>query len=279
MDVATFATTDAKAFDSLRLVRADGSEYWSARDLMPALGYERWENFAVALDRAKISASLQADHLRGTSKMVIDAFRDATKSKKGRNPHGEISIEVQDFHLSRFACYLVAMNGDPRKPEIAEAQRYFAFRTLQAESYDAPRARGGSNFGLSSDSPDQLDMLSALLHEKAHALHEQAQALRSIAQVDKQISMIFPNHAQPSRPYFTDVGTNYPGVERLREQILAVGAPVTLAKIFEEVLTPAGIERFRGVEMAVSAILKAAGYQRRQRINSGTKPWVYVKPV
>lgn len=94
-------------------------ERWSARDLMPLLGYPRWQDFTPAIDRAKTSAAAQGFE-------VMDLFR-VNPEKSGGRPRA-------DFHLSRFACYLVAMNGDPRKPEVAAAQAYFAIRTREAET-------------------------------------------------------------------------------------------------------------------------------------------------
>lgn len=92
---------------------------WSARDLMPLLGYDKWERFEGVIQRA-ISACEQTgnvveDHFPGAGKMV------SLGSGAGR--------EVSNYHLSRLACYLVAMNGDPRKSEIAAAQTYFAVST------------------------------------------------------------------------------------------------------------------------------------------------------
>lgn len=107
-------------FDRIRRVRADGAEYWSARDLMPLLGYDRWENFSQAIDRAKIAVEAQGNN-------VEKNFRDATKVTETRGPN------QRDVHLSRFAAYQVAMCGDPRKPEVAAALAYFAVRTREAE--------------------------------------------------------------------------------------------------------------------------------------------------
>lgn len=102
--------------------RPDGSEFWSARDLMAPLGYDNWQNFAQAIDRAKVAAQAQGN-------TVTSLFIDASKKTSGR--------PQQDVQLARFACYLVAMNGDPRKPEVAAAQAYFAIRTREAETTPA----------------------------------------------------------------------------------------------------------------------------------------------
>ncbi|GLW91762.1 hypothetical protein Aglo03_25780 [Actinokineospora globicatena] len=112
-------------FDAIRR-NDDRGEYWSARDLMPLLGYLRWEDFRNAVDRAKAAAANVGDDVTGL-------FRGAPKKSGGGRP-------AEDFRLVRYAAYLVAMNGDPRKPEIAAAQTYFAVKTRQAETAPAPVA-------------------------------------------------------------------------------------------------------------------------------------------
>lgn len=115
---------DSPSFDLLRQTRADGSEFWSARDLMGPLGYDRWENFAAAIERAKAAAQNQGID-------AADAFPQVTQVRDA----GNLGVQRRaDVELSRFAAYLVAMNGDPRKPEIAAAQSYFAVKTRQAET-------------------------------------------------------------------------------------------------------------------------------------------------
>lgn len=118
-------------FDGIRRVTPEGREYWSARDLMPLLGYEEWRKFDGTIDRARISASnagyVIADHFVGAAKMV-----EVGSGAQRR---------VDDRHLSRYACYLIALNGDPRKPEIAAAQTYFVIKTREAET--RPTIQGG----------------------------------------------------------------------------------------------------------------------------------------
>lgn len=117
------ATRDTNPFDAIKRRRADGSEYWLARDLCKLVEYETWRNFAAAVDRAKLacenSGAAARDHFVGVGNMV----QLGSGSKR----------EVEDFELSRFAAYLTVMNGDPRKSEIAAAQAYFAIKTRQAE--------------------------------------------------------------------------------------------------------------------------------------------------
>lgn len=109
----------ASAFDTIRVVTPEGREYWSARDLMPLLGYGAdWRNFHNAIERARATCS-------NSGSDTVANFVGATKIT-GTKP-------AQDVHLSRYACYLVAMNGDPRKTEIAAAQTYFAIKTREAE--------------------------------------------------------------------------------------------------------------------------------------------------
>ena len=100
----------------------DGVEYWLARDLMEPMGYTRWENFAEVIKRAKVSCE--------TNKTPVDShFRDTTKMVTA----GVAARAVKDYKLTRYACYLIAQNGDSRKPQVAFAQTYFAVQTRKAE--------------------------------------------------------------------------------------------------------------------------------------------------
>ncbi|RIT04174.1 phage antirepressor KilAC domain-containing protein [Mycobacteroides abscessus] len=122
-------------FDAIRHLTDGGREYWSARDLMPLLGYEKWERFADAINRAK-SAARNAGYDPATQ------FPGAGKLVSTGNG---AQRAVEDYHLSRYACYLVALNGDPRKPEIAAAQTYFVIKTREAETATAAPALTGTD--------------------------------------------------------------------------------------------------------------------------------------
>ena len=115
-----------KTFEELRKINQFGAEYWSARDLQPMLGYTQWRRFEDAIKRAIISCQQSGNksdyHFAGAGKPIVGG-------------KGAIQ-EVADYHLSRFACYLIAQNGDPRKPEIANAQKYFAVQTRRQEISD-----------------------------------------------------------------------------------------------------------------------------------------------
>jgi len=119
-----------KDFESIKKMDEFGHEYWEARELMPLVGYERWEKFNQAILRAKAAcvSTGQAvpDHFRGAAKMI----------KIAKNTPKEAFRKIVDFRLSRFGCYLIAQNGDPRKPEIAFAQVYFAVQTRKQELYE-----------------------------------------------------------------------------------------------------------------------------------------------
>ena len=109
-------------FDSIRHIDEQGNEYWSARELAVALGYAGtgvWKNFLRAINEARSVAQSQ-----GYDAEVL--FSDIGKKSNGGRPS-------QDYHLSRHACYLVAMSAEGSKKEVAAAKTYFAVKTRQRE--------------------------------------------------------------------------------------------------------------------------------------------------
>jgi len=123
---SAFPIATELSFESLKKHNQHSTEYWSARDLQPCLGYTEWRKFKNAIMKAvescRQSGNLPNHHFVGAAKPILG---------------GKGSLQtVEDYHLSRFACYLIAQNGDPRKPEIAQAQKYFAVQTRRQEISD-----------------------------------------------------------------------------------------------------------------------------------------------
>ena len=101
----------------------DGVEFWFARDLQHLLGYEKWDNFQNVISKAKTACEISEQN-------ILDHFAEVGKMVEiGSGAHKQID----DLMLTRFACYLIAQNGDPRKEQIAFAQTYFAIQTRKAE--------------------------------------------------------------------------------------------------------------------------------------------------
>lgn len=120
----------ASPFDAIRQWKS-GREYWSARDLQHLLGYTKWEHFEEVIEKAMAAC-------RNVGYDPQELFPLAGKLQTRGNRGG--TQEVKDYHLTRYACYLTAMNGDPRKSAIAQAQTYFAIKTREAELGSAQSA-------------------------------------------------------------------------------------------------------------------------------------------
>jgi len=148
-------------FESIKQISPYGAEYWSARDLAPLLGYNKWQNFEVAIERAMIACEQ-------VGQILMDHFTDASKMV---DVGSGAQRPIKDYLLSRFACYSIAQNGDPRKKEIAAAQAYFIISTRENE-------------------------LTHLLVEQEKRLHLRVRVSennKKLAQAASQAGVLFPN--------------------------------------------------------------------------------------
>ena len=123
-----------KRFENIKHLRADGSEFWLARELAPALEHAKWENFSKTIDRALMACQNSgfnvSDHFPEVRKMV--------------GIGSKIKRQVNDYELSRYACYLIVQNGDPRKEVIAQVQTYIANQIHRHEVRSAIKRVGGT---------------------------------------------------------------------------------------------------------------------------------------
>lgn len=114
-----------KNFEEIKKIREDGTEYWHARELSEVLEYKQWRNFAKVIDRAKLAC-------QNSGREIDDDFAEVSKIVEA----GATQKKVTDYELSRYACYLIVQNGDPRKEVIALGQTYFAIQTRRQEVAD-----------------------------------------------------------------------------------------------------------------------------------------------
>ena len=114
--------TEYKNFEDIKNIREDGTEFWYARELCRVLQYSKWENFAKVIDKAKMACKNSGNNLDNDFpevRKIVDA--------------GALQKNIIDYELSRYACYLIVQNGDPKKEVIALAQTYFAIQTRKQE--------------------------------------------------------------------------------------------------------------------------------------------------
>ena len=160
-----------QTFESIKHVNEYGEEYWLARELQPVLEYAQWRRFSDAIERAKLACKNSGfaveDHFADVGKMV-DIGSGAER-------------EIDDVMLSRYACYLIVMNGDPRKEVIAIGQSYFAVKTRQQELID--------NYEQMTEDQNRLAIRNALI-DNNKSLAEAAQ-MAGIA--DQREYAIFQN--------------------------------------------------------------------------------------
>ena len=114
---------NSASFEEIKHIDENGIEFWYARELMPVLQYSNWQNFEKIIKKSKISC-------QNSDISVFEHFIDVNKLSKRAN---NAEVEINDYKLTRYACYLIAQNGDSRKRVIALAQTYFAVQTRKQE--------------------------------------------------------------------------------------------------------------------------------------------------
>lgn len=124
--MSTLSAKEYKRFEDIKRIRPDGSEYWAARELAPVLDYAKWENFYKVIKRAMIACE-------NSGRSTLECFPEVRKTSP--MPNGGVK-DILDYELSRYACYLIVQNGDPRKEVIALGQTYFAIQTYRQEVAD-----------------------------------------------------------------------------------------------------------------------------------------------
>jgi len=119
--------TYTSPFDAIQHASDEGSgEYWSARELYKLLGYSRWEKFQQSLEEAKVACEQSGQPISDHFHLEVKMIKAGKSAKRA----------IEDYHLTRFACYLAVMNGDATKPIVALGQSYFAYQTRRQEIAD-----------------------------------------------------------------------------------------------------------------------------------------------
>ena len=129
-----------KQFEDIKHVNADGGEYWIARELSVTLDYTEWRNFSKVIDKARLACKNSGfdidDHFVEVNKMVEMPSKPRTNKEQIGFVEVNKTKSITEYELSRYACYLIVQNGDPRKEVIAHGQTYFAIQTRRQEVAD-----------------------------------------------------------------------------------------------------------------------------------------------
>lgn len=164
--------TGESPFDALKRVDEHG-EHWSARDLQTLSGYSKWQDFEKAIERAMVSAN----NIRGVNgEQAVFTGVHKNPSELGGRPR-------TDYRMNRYACYLTFMNGDPRKPEIAAAQAYFAVMTRKAEVAEKPKEPSKRELAMmvieAEDAREAAELAKAAAERQAAILNAHNRALEA----------------------------------------------------------------------------------------------------
>jgi len=219
------STPHVSPFEAIRCQDEDGNEYWSARDLYKLLGYSSWQKFQYAIEQAKIacekSGLVVSDHFNLEVKM-IQAGKGAQR-------------KTEDYHLSRYACYLIVQNADPNKPVVALGQTYFAVQTRRQEIAD--------ELGLQGLPEDQLRLLRrSQMNIYNTQLAEAAQRSGVIEPID---FAIFQDHGY--KGLYGGLGAKdihaRKGLKKSEQILDYMGSDELAANIFRASLTKQKLER------------------------------------
>lgn len=195
--LASGSRTPANPFDAIRHSGPHG-DYWTARELQEILEYETWRNFADSIERARLACENSGQDAR-------DHF--VPSSKTIPLPKGA-ERDVLDFRLSRYACYLIAMNGDPRKKAIANAQTYFAVQTRFAEQVQAQPTPSGLPAAVG------MEFLQQFAGNVVLAIQQQAQATKEEVKAEMRTELAQQIGALPA------TGPERSEVRRLVRQVV-----------------------------------------------------------
>ncbi|SRR6266581_3529305 len=210
-------------FEAIREVAEDGSEYWSARDLSKILGYAEWRNFTTAIEKAKEACENSG---QGISDHFVEANKLIEAGKRARR-------KIEDYHLSRYACYLLIQNADPSKPIVALGQTYFALQTRRQELADE----------LAALPEDQLRLLR---RSQMNIYNNQlAQAAQNAGVIEPIDFAIFTDHGY--KGLYGGLGAKdihaHKGLKKSQEILDYMGSDELAANIFRASQTKQKLER------------------------------------
>ncbi len=183
-------------FESYANKSSEGIEFWLARDLQQLLGYTKWDNFTSVISKAKTACEI-------TGHSVNDHFADVGKTIQ--MPKGA-QKEVPDIMLTRYACYLIAQNGDPRKEEIAFAQNYFAVQTRKFEIIEK-RIQEFERLTARQKLTETEKELSGVIFQQTGS--DKNFALKALEQFDKRAHITAEGFVTPKEALNTDQWVPY----------------------------------------------------------------------